>query len=86
MTGPDTVTRNGFGDEILEAVRTWETARLAGVFPESIKPSLQDISREFTLAEEGDGWVLREVYSFKGAHARRSCGRKPSRWRRQRRA
>jgi hypothetical protein len=71
VTGPDTVAKNGFGDEILKAIRTWETARLAGAFPESLEPALQDISREFTLTETDEGWALREVYSFKGAHTRR---------------
>ena len=71
VTGPDAVAKNGFGEQILTAIRTWERARLAGAFSRSLEPQLQDISREFTLAEEDDGWVLREVYSFKGTHQRR---------------
>jgi hypothetical protein len=71
VTGPETVARNGFGDRILDAIRTWETARLAGAFPAAMKPRLQDIAREFALAEDQGGWILREVYSFKGAHDRR---------------
>ena len=71
VTGPDAVAKNGFGEEILTAIRTWENARLSGAFPESLAPALQDISREFTLAEEGAGLSLREVYSFKGTHSRR---------------
>jgi len=71
VTGPDAVAKNGFGDRILEAIRTWETARLAGAFPASLEPALCDISREFALAEADEGWALREVYSFKGTHARR---------------
>ena len=71
VTSPDTVAKNGFGTRILEAIRVWETARLAGAFPAELLPALQDISREFTLGEMSDGWGLREVYSFKGTHSRR---------------
>ena len=71
VTSPGTVAQNGFGEEILEAIRVWEGARLAGAFPGPQKSALQDISREFTLGETSDGWSLREVYSFKGTHSRR---------------
>ncbi len=71
VTSQDAVARNGFGDRILDAIRIWETARLAGAFPAPLLPALQDISREFTLAETDEGWVLREVHSSKGTHARR---------------
>ncbi|MFH0943758.1 MAG: hypothetical protein V2A76_01055 [Planctomycetota bacterium] len=71
VTGPDAVAGNGFGEEILAAINIWESARLAGAFPRSLEPVLRDISREFTLGEEDDGWVLREVYSLKGTHQRR---------------
>jgi hypothetical protein len=45
--------------EILEAIRQWETARQGGAFPESLKPALQDVSREFHLVAAGEGkWDL----------------------------
>jgi hypothetical protein len=34
---------------ILEVINPWETARLCGAFPESVKPGLQDVNRDFHL-------------------------------------
>jgi hypothetical protein len=52
-------TVNGKKEEILEAIRQWETARQAGAFPENLKPALQDVSREFHLVAAGEGkWDL----------------------------
>jgi hypothetical protein len=45
---------------ILDAIRRWETARQSGAFPEELKPSLQDVTREFRLADAGPNeWELR---------------------------
>jgi hypothetical protein len=44
---------------ILDVVNQWETARQGGAFPESIKPMLQDVNREFHLVAVGPGeWEL----------------------------
>jgi hypothetical protein len=44
---------------ILDVVKQWETARRAGAFPESLKPQLQDVDREFHLVAVGPGeWDL----------------------------
>jgi len=44
---------------ILDVVKQWETARRAGAFPESLKPQLQDVGREFRLVAVGPGeWDL----------------------------
>ncbi len=44
---------------ILEVVNQWETARLSGAFPQSLKPALQDVNREFHLVAAGPGeWEL----------------------------
>jgi len=44
---------------ILDVVKQWETARRAGAFPESLKPQLQDVDREFHLVVVGPGeWDL----------------------------
>jgi len=51
---------------ILEAVREWETARMAGVFPEELKPELQNVEKEFHLERiEKGGWHLFRVHSVK---------------------
>lgn len=43
----------------LDAIRQWEEARISGAFPESLKPALQDVKREFHLARIGPGkWDL----------------------------
>jgi hypothetical protein len=47
---------------ILEVIRQWESARLSGAFPESVKSQLQDVTREFHLANIGPGeWQLEPV-------------------------
>jgi hypothetical protein len=47
---------------ILETIRQWETARQSGAFPESVKPGLQDVNREFRLVASGAGeWDLQPV-------------------------
>lgn len=47
---------------IFEAIRQWETARQGNAFPESLKPALQDVNREFHLASVGPGeWDLQPV-------------------------
>ena len=44
---------------IFEVIRQWETARQSGAFPESVKPALQDVNREFHLVAAGPGeWDL----------------------------
>jgi len=58
----DTVRQFGATPAILEAIRQWETARLAGAFPEPIKEALRDNSREFHLEPAGPGrWDLYPV-------------------------
>ncbi len=52
--------------DILTTIREWEKARMAGAFPSELKPSLQDISKEFHLKTISDNeWELYPVYSFK---------------------
>ncbi|MBI5833491.1 MAG: hypothetical protein HZB16_14425 [Armatimonadetes bacterium] len=47
---------------ILDAIREWETARLAGAFPAEVKALLRDNKREFHLERVGDGqWDLYPV-------------------------
>ncbi|MBI4324186.1 MAG: hypothetical protein HY674_02890 [Chloroflexi bacterium] len=49
---------------ILEAVKQWETARLAGAFPGEVKALLRDNQREFHLEPAGTGqWDLYPIES-----------------------
>jgi hypothetical protein len=51
---------------ILHAIRTWETARMAGAFPEEVKLQLQKPAREFHLvAADANHWDLQGVESLK---------------------
>jgi hypothetical protein len=44
---------------IFEVIKQWETARQSDAFPESVKPALQDVNREFHLTAAGPGeWDL----------------------------
>ena len=48
---------------ILSAICEWEKARMAGVFPERLKPMLQDINREFHLEPVDEAaWDLYPVH------------------------
>lgn len=79
VTSPGTVRQNGLGERILEAIKQWETARLAGAFPEELKPALQDIAREFELEARGaKAWQLTPVHSMKLAHTRREQPGQPT--------
>jgi len=79
VTSPGTVRQNGQGETILEAIKEWEKARLAGAFREDMKAGLQDIAREFQLAACGaKDWELTPVHSVKMAHARREQPGQPT--------
>jgi hypothetical protein len=72
VTSQQVVRNNGVGEAILEAIKQWERARLAGWFPEELKPALRDIAQEFHLAQVADdGWELYPIQSVKGVHDRR---------------
>jgi hypothetical protein len=50
---------------ILATVKLWEAARMAGVFPETLKPALQDVDQEFHLEKGKGGLKLYRVHSVK---------------------
>ncbi len=65
----DTARRFGATPAILEAVRQWETARLAGAFPPSLRGALCDNAREFHLLPRNEGgWDLQEVHPTRFTH------------------
>jgi hypothetical protein len=58
----DAARQFGATPAILAAIQQWETARMAGAFPASVKALLRDNSREFHLESAGMGqWRLYEV-------------------------
>jgi len=65
-TSPQTVSANGGGEAILEAIREWEKARLSGAFSASQKARLKLLANEFHLEPKGSGWLLIPVSSVKG--------------------
>jgi hypothetical protein len=59
----DTVKRFGATIAILEAVKQWETARMARAFPAEVKAALRDNAREFHLDAVSAGcWNLYSVH------------------------
>jgi hypothetical protein len=57
-------SRIGALSSILEAIKQWETARMAGAFPECIKVELRENAREFHLEPAGPNkWDLFPVHS-----------------------
>ena len=53
------VETNGQSDQIFNAIRIWETARMAGAFTPEQKKKMQDIRMEFHLEQTGENkWDL----------------------------
>ena len=69
VTDMNSLKENGKTDEIFAILNSWETARLAGVFPEEQKEKMRDISTEFRLKILDDNTlVLTQAYSHKFKH------------------
>jgi hypothetical protein len=65
----DAAKRFGAILAILEAVKQWETARMAGAFPAEVKAALRDNAREFHLEPASEGrWNLYAVHSERFTH------------------
>jgi len=65
-TSLQVIRDNELSEQILQAINTWETARMSGVFSEPQKRRLQDIHEEFLLeALSAHSWNLYPVYSSK---------------------
>ncbi len=63
------VEANGQSDRIFDAIRTWETARMAGAFPTEQQIRMQDIRNEFHLEQTGDNsWDLYPYYIERFEH------------------
>jgi len=48
------VINNDLDDSFAELIKQWEKARKSGAFPESLKPELQDITKDFHLETVSD--------------------------------
>lgn len=65
----DAMRQFGATPAILEAIKQWESARLARAFPAAMKAALRDNAREFHLEPAGSGrWNLFEVHPGRFAH------------------
>ncbi|MCL6267101.1 hypothetical protein [Flagellimonas myxillae] len=67
VTSAELISKNGFGDQILEKIKQWEKARMSKVFSKDQKKRMEDIGNEFTLESSSeDSWDLipYEVYRF----------------------
>ena len=65
----DAARQFGAIPEILASIQQWETARLAGAFPASVKAGLRDNAREFHLDPAGSGrWNLFEIHLGRFTH------------------
>ncbi len=66
------IAQNGASNQILEAIRNWETLRMAGIFSEEQKSLMQDIGNEFHLAAVGPArWNLYPYFIQRFSYARR---------------
>ncbi len=72
VTSPGIVDKNGHGDEILQAIKEWETLRMGNAFNNDQKRLMQDINREFHLEKLSEkSWHWNPVHaSLKNDHPR----------------
>lgn len=60
---------NGHTDHILDIIRTWEQARLKGLFTSDLQRRMLELSTEFSLRQEAPNtYVLTEFFSHKHSH------------------
>lgn len=67
VTSVDLVSKNGFGDEILEKIKQWEKARLGGAFSMEQKKRMENIKDEFyleTVSENSWNLIPYDVQRF----------------------
>ncbi len=66
------VEANGLSDRIFDAIRVWETARMAGAFTPEQKLRMQDINNEFHLEQTGGNtWNLYPYHIERFEHERK---------------
>ena len=71
-TSIETLNRHGRKDEILQTIKTWENARLQGLFTESQQQKMQDVTREFHLqVTASGGYQLQPVYNAYLVHGQK---------------
>ncbi|QTD37043.1 hypothetical protein JL193_13065 [Polaribacter batillariae] len=59
ITSKETLKKHGQSNAILELVKQWERARLAGVFPSELKKEMEDLKNEYHLAPVSENsWNL----------------------------
>lgn len=72
VTDFEALDANGSSGTILELLGLWEEARMADVFPDSLKKQMQDISNEYHLERTGEsGYWLYPITSIKAVHSLR---------------
>lgn len=60
---------NGHSERILDIIKTWERARLQGLFSPDIQHRMLELSTEFSLQrEDSTTYVLTEIFSHKHSH------------------
>ncbi len=69
VTGKKQLETNGQSSEILQLVKIWEEARMAGIFTTDQKDKMKDINNEFHLERKGDNkWTFTQIYPFRFRH------------------
>ena len=69
VTSGSQVDLNGSSDQIIEAIREWEKARLGGAFPLYIKQEMEHIYNEYKLEATGDkSWNLYKCKPIRFTH------------------
>lgn len=63
--------KNGYTDEILSAISTWEAARMGKRFSEEQKELMEDVNNEFHLEDRGDSLLLSRIFPYRLEHENR---------------
>lgn len=70
VTNKEAIAGNGSSNQIIDAIRIWEKARLSGAFPKELKKEMEKTDREYTLKEVSAGsWELYPYALQRFSHA-----------------
>ena len=72
VTNFESLEKNGQTEEILDALKLWEKARIIGAFTEEQKDRMKSLENEFHLEPvEENQWMLYQVHSYKFKHEKK---------------
>jgi len=68
VTSYDALERNGFTNDILDAIALWEEARMTGLFTTEQKVLMEDVNNEFHLQNNDGVLFLSRIHTYRLNH------------------